>query len=1817
MESPHKETCPSPQDIAKSAKTACSNKQFELADQLYTEAISHQPNNAILYCNRSVVKIHLKKYEDALQDANTSIRLNRMHAKGYFHGGVALKHLGHTYSALVMYSNGMVLDSKNRKFLKEIIETSMLPPLNSYLSPVMTQLKEMNLNHNPFVIISVVGQALLAQKETQRAVEVLECAVAVGTCSLKLKGSVYSTLSNALWTLGHFSRAIHYMTEDLKVAELLMDAHGECRSLENLGFAFYTQRRYQEAFEVYTKQLGIAKILKNKIQILSACNGLERIYAGLSSQGPNSPKSSHTNVSLPLRKSDNGFLFNEVPEENNEQDTLSLAQYQEKLEILLKSPGADKYEEAQLYCDIARAYKNVKRYDKQIESLKKSAIISRELFDVNSESRTLMCLAHAAKCADDTSVSKEAYERMLEISHETKDILLQGFASSHLGVLHHQLENYEVAIKYHHKYLQIATNVQDISSQGHAHGNLGNSYNALGFYEKAAHHQLKHVEISHKILDEQVECSAHGNLAVAYQALKQTDKALEHFRLQLELSRRIKSCVNESVALMNLANCFCTTAMFSEAVEMYKGYLQLSVRVPDKHGEGRALYNLGYAYFSLGDHASAVDCYNECISVASQCNDDVTMARAFCNLGLAKKDLGDLDAALEFQKKFLETSLEIRSARGVFKALGNIGDLYFERKELDDAVKFYQQQLETAQENKNPVLTAQACASLAIALRLMGEKEKAVEIHKKEIGLYSSVIKDSKNEEEARKRLNVTLAETLQICDEAKSGVNKEVAKSEAEWVAEAQAWRNLGITYTNMNKMEQALECFTNQMLSLRMVSSVTVSVEKVNSFCYLGDTCHAMEKYKEAIGHFKYALTLAESLKHPKLENQACKGLFKAYKKNGEFEFAIQYCEQSLVYCQKLRDQKWLASVYGELGNLYSEVCEYDKAVEALMLQVKVGTELESNEILADSASDLGFIYYSTANYEKALEFHYLDLEISKKSKNQTCQGRAHKNLALTYEANKNYAASMFHYEQHLFIAEEQSDTLAKVEALHGIGRCLLMQGNGDLSRAILLLQQSMLIGRELNIECLIASIACDLGKALWVSNGSETATSYLNQAFIAGKTDCFNMLANEEKNSVVFRGKILKTYEKLLQYASVLLCNLVENNLNSEAFQLACEVSALPEKVFSHKNTSPHTISNSLLLKSTQSNDGGNNLTAFFTVTAGTLFYWLLKDGNLCLSGHKPLYTEDDDNILANLIFKLRENVGVEITSDGKSLEGNMSKESSLYTELLQLHSKFNNQSGFLKTGKGLIFNSTVRDIKKYNSAKNPAFLLYELLFSDMEKEMTSAVEKSPLATFTLHIDGDLLLLPFPLLKKNNGDKFLYEKFQLTVLPISSTKTPSSSVFQCCPARALVSGNSGLKISRHDFSPAAAEAETSLVSEILRVEPLLGNNATLQNVLEKLNREQYECIHLACPFFTLPCGVVMEKSKVLEKDQTTEDDQFVLTDRNILNANLTQTKLVVLASPYGLTISANISNWSAAVFTILRTFLTAGTKAILLPLWPVPETACKLFYKTFYGYLINGCDSGKALVHSMSSLRNSAQFQHPSFWAGFALFGQPAKIYPQDLPTTFALTKLLQGNPLHLKDTIKLCSHMLGKALSEKVASGSSSPVPIYTTQESVAAKVHNTGGWRELFSAAGFQLRNKLEDLPAAVVFPQSQPHVQESNERVLKTLKPFANLPCAILETLGQLMLSPYTSQAILLCMKDLLASVNNGLAKNFSFNRKLWQTDGCSQIFHLLGYKVISIEEDQVLLHCDEQLSKTKLQNTIQALTVLQLHTEKVESVTP
>ncbi len=96
---------------------------------------------------------------------------------------------------------------------------------NLYISgkfgPILTQLQKMKLDQSPFVIISVIGQELLSAGCYSSSLIVLESALKIGTCSLKLRGSVFSALSSAQWGLGNMDKAIACMLQDLAIAKSL------------------------------------------------------------------------------------------------------------------------------------------------------------------------------------------------------------------------------------------------------------------------------------------------------------------------------------------------------------------------------------------------------------------------------------------------------------------------------------------------------------------------------------------------------------------------------------------------------------------------------------------------------------------------------------------------------------------------------------------------------------------------------------------------------------------------------------------------------------------------------------------------------------------------------------------------------------------------------------------------------------------------------------------------------------------------------------------------------------------------------------------------------------------------------------------------------------------------------------------------------------------------------------------------------------------------------------------------------------------------------------------------------------------------------------------------------------------------------------------------------------------------------------------------------------------------------------------------------------------------------------------------------------
>lgn len=93
----------------------------------------------------------------------------------------------------------------------------MKSPLRATLEPIYRQLQAMKMEKSPFVMTSVVGQELLSSGHYAAAVVVLESALKIGSCSLKLRGAVFSALSSAYWALNNLEKAIQFMQQDLQV----------------------------------------------------------------------------------------------------------------------------------------------------------------------------------------------------------------------------------------------------------------------------------------------------------------------------------------------------------------------------------------------------------------------------------------------------------------------------------------------------------------------------------------------------------------------------------------------------------------------------------------------------------------------------------------------------------------------------------------------------------------------------------------------------------------------------------------------------------------------------------------------------------------------------------------------------------------------------------------------------------------------------------------------------------------------------------------------------------------------------------------------------------------------------------------------------------------------------------------------------------------------------------------------------------------------------------------------------------------------------------------------------------------------------------------------------------------------------------------------------------------------------------------------------------------------------------------------------------------------------------------------------------------
>ncbi|XP_051122878.1 protein SGT1 homolog [Andrographis paniculata] len=115
-----------PSDLETKAKEAFIDDHFELAVELYTQAIALSPNNADLFADRAQANIKLRNFTEAVADANKAIELDPSLAKAYLRKGTACMKLEEYETAKTALETGASLAPGDSRFANLIKECDVL-----------------------------------------------------------------------------------------------------------------------------------------------------------------------------------------------------------------------------------------------------------------------------------------------------------------------------------------------------------------------------------------------------------------------------------------------------------------------------------------------------------------------------------------------------------------------------------------------------------------------------------------------------------------------------------------------------------------------------------------------------------------------------------------------------------------------------------------------------------------------------------------------------------------------------------------------------------------------------------------------------------------------------------------------------------------------------------------------------------------------------------------------------------------------------------------------------------------------------------------------------------------------------------------------------------------------------------------------------------------------------------------------------------------------------------------------------------------------------------------------------------------------------------------------------------------------------------------------------------------------------------------------------------------------------------------------------------------------------------------------------------
>lgn len=980
------------------------------------------------------------------------------------------------------------------------------------------------------------------------------------------------------------------------------------------------------------------------------------------------------------------------------------------------------------------------------------------------------------------------------------------------------------------------------------------------------------------------------------------------------------------------------------------------------------LHELGVKLYIAGYYDEAVSSLLLGARIASQKKRFASEATIYNDLGNLVGQFGYPSVSLIYQTRAMKIWKRLTKTEDLIHTMNSMGNAHLRLTQLDEAEQVL---LEAKQLGEARL----SLINLSIPTKLVTTYLNLGAVYHKK-GNYDLASHYLKKAESKAKVLN--LDKELAICFHSQSTLKQELGenleglsllkKSLSLWQDQGNSAEinslhtDIGVIYNNLGEYQQALEYF---LRAQAQADSLDWPYRSAFSHTWIGYAHHQMGHHESAIHYLLKSLSLFSEFEIDANITNALHFLALAYEAIGNDQKAISHLERALRIHQSLDQKLGEALIQNNIGNIHIRNKDYDLAIKAYLKALKLMETLNAKIELATTFNNLASAFEGIKEFPMSISYHHKALSIRKDLNLKQDQAYSFNNLGALYLQIEKYDSAQFYLEKSLSIRKDigAKRDLSMTYAL--LGYCHYEEER--FTKAIQLFDQSL----ELN-QHLFRSAKGDLSKL----NSLNDATDIIDVAI-----EC-NLLENHSEKafylSEKLKGRLLNQYLKEARIKNAKIPfplsaekDSIDRDIRKWDSLLTTISNSADQAYFLDKKSASIQHKRIIKAKIREIVPEYTNLNSFNSVPLDSL-QELLAEGEVILSFH------DGYNYDAFLITKSGFNF---FPLAPRS-----------YIDSLIHAFRYT----YIEVSKDALRKSNFKEKQRLSG-------IFYHISRALYKELIFPIKKSDLIENKKLIiipAGNLHTVPFETLISDSSQK-PFKDYNYLVKQHQISYFPSIFSFFFMRSSAPYAPESDLEftgVALTDFTQTQCKDETgnSFMNLSVSLEQtssffspsrcriLKDGNAT-ESTLKQKNFGHSRYIHFithAEVFRGTP-----DYSKIVLQSDTTNTGCLELHEIYDLDWNADLISLAACETGLG------HFNRGEGMIGFSHGFFYAGTRSIVLSLWPVQDRSTQVFFDQFYERLQLREGRGKynSFREAQLNMISGEKFSNPYYWGAFLFLGE----------------------------------------------------------------------------------------------------------------------------------------------------------------------------------------------------------------------------------